>query len=42
MTYGLNVAVGGNSTLMINHERWNVPAPLEDADIFAVRWVAVF
>jgi hypothetical protein len=41
-TYGLNIAVGSSSTLMINHERWNVPNPLPDADILAIRWVATF
>lgn len=40
-TYGLNFAIG-SSTLMINHERWKVPDPLNDLDILAIRWVAAF
>jgi hypothetical protein len=40
-TYGLNVALGP-STLMINHERWKVPDPLNDVDVLAIRWVAAF
>jgi mono/diheme cytochrome c family protein len=40
-TYGLNIDVAG-STLMINHERWNVPAPLDDLDVLAIRWVGSF
>ncbi len=40
-TYGLNMALG-SSTLMVNHERWKVPAPLNDVDVLAIRWVAAF
>ncbi|MEX2186116.1 MAG: hypothetical protein WD875_04945 [Pirellulales bacterium] len=40
-TYGLNVALG-SSTLMINHEHWKVPDPLNDLDVLAIRWVAAF
>lgn len=40
-TYGLNVALG-SSTLMVNHEHWKVPDPLNDLDILAIRWVAAF
>jgi hypothetical protein len=40
-TYGLNFALGA-STLMINHEHWKVPAPLDDQDVLAIRWVAAF
>jgi hypothetical protein len=40
-TYGLNFALG-SSTLMLNHERWKVPEPLNDLDILAIRWVAAF
>ena len=40
-TWGLNFALAG-STLMINHERWNVPSPLEDVDVLAIRWIAAF
>jgi hypothetical protein len=40
-TYGLNFALG-SSTLMLNHERWKVPQPLNDLDILAIRWVAAF
>lgn len=40
-TYGLNFALG-SSTLMINHEHWKVPAPLDNQDVLAIRWVAAF
>lgn len=40
-TYGLNVALG-SSTLMVNHEHWKVPDPLNDLDVLAIRWVAAF
>jgi cytochrome c5 len=40
-TYGLNFALG-SSTLMVNHEHWNVPQPLNDLDVLAIRWVASF
>jgi hypothetical protein len=40
-TWGFNIALG-SSTLMLNHERWHMPDPFDDEDVFAVRWVAAF
>jgi hypothetical protein len=40
-TYGVNIWLG-SSILMLNHERWHAPEPLEDQDVFAMRWVATF
>lgn len=41
ITWGMNVTLG-STLLIINHERWNAPEPLEDIDLIAVRWVAAF
>ena len=41
-TYGLNFTVGANSTLMINHERWFLPAGQNRIDVIGVRWVCSF
>ena len=40
-TWGFNIALG-SSTLMLNHERWRLPEPFDNEDVFAVRWVAAF
>ncbi len=42
VTWGINAALAGGSTLMVNHERWDVPDPLRDVDVIAIRWVAAF
>jgi hypothetical protein len=40
-TWGFNIALG-SSTLLLNHERWRLPEPFDNEDVFAVRWVAAF
>ena len=41
-TWGLNTTLPGGSLLILNHERWNFPAPDPDTDIAGFRWVATF
>jgi hypothetical protein len=41
LTWGFNIALG-SSTLLLNHERWHLPEPFDNEDVFAVRWVAAF
>jgi len=40
-TWGFNIALG-SSTLLLNHERWRLPEPFDNEDVFAVRWVSAF
>ncbi len=42
ITWGINVALAGGSTLIINHEHWDVPGPLRNVDVLGVRWVGAF
>lgn len=41
-TYGLNKTLPGGSTLMINHEHWQLPGDLHAVDVLGVRWAAMF
>jgi cytochrome c5 len=41
-TWGFNVTLPGGSLVMINHERWNLPANLENVDVLGIRWAATF
>lgn len=41
-TYGLNFTLAGGSTLMINHERWFLPAGQNRIDVIGVRWACSF
>ncbi|HVX15008.1 MAG TPA: hypothetical protein VHC22_27705 [Pirellulales bacterium] len=41
-TAGINYQLTGNSLLMVNYERWILPAPLPDLDVYGVRWAATF
>ena len=41
-TWGVHFPLAGDSVLIINHEHWKVPAPLDNVDVLALRWVGVF
>lgn len=41
-TWGINYQLAGNSLLMINYERWVLPGPLPDVNVYGVRWAATF
>lgn len=41
-TWGVNYQLAGNSLLMINYERWILPGPLPDLNVYGVRWAATF
>ena len=41
-TAGINYQLTGNSLLMVNYERWILPAPLPDLNVYGVRWAATF
>ena len=41
-TAGINYQLTGNSLLMVNYERWILPAPLPDVNVYGVRWAATF
>lgn len=41
-TWGINYQLAGNSLLMVNYERWVLPGPLPDLNVYGVRWAATF
>jgi cytochrome c553 len=41
-TGGINYQLTGNSLLMFNYERWILPAPLPDLNVYGIRWAATF
>ena len=41
-TWGINVVLWRQSLLMFNHERWCLPNPLHNQDVFGVRYVITF
>lgn len=41
-TWGINYQLAGNSLLMVNYERWILPGPLPDLNVYGVRWAATF
>jgi cytochrome c5 len=41
-TVGINYQLAGNSLLMVNYERWILPGPLPDLNVYGVRWAATF
>ncbi|HVA48760.1 MAG TPA: hypothetical protein VNH11_20510 [Pirellulales bacterium] len=41
-TVGVNYQLTGNSLLMLNYERWVLPGPLPDLNVYGVRWAATF
>ncbi|HEV3343236.1 MAG TPA: hypothetical protein VG125_22885 [Pirellulales bacterium] len=41
-TAGVNYQLTGNSLLMLNYERWILPGPLPDLNVYGVRWAATF
>ncbi len=41
-TWGVNYQLAGNSLLMLNYERWVLPGPLPDLNVYGVRWAATF
>ena len=41
-TWGINYQLAGNSLLMFNYERWILPGPLPDLNVYGVRWAATF
>ena len=41
-TAGINYQLTGNSLLMLNYERWILPGPLPDLNVYGIRWAATF
>jgi hypothetical protein len=41
-TWGVNYQLAGNSLLMVNYERWILPGPLPNLNVYGVRWAATF
>lgn len=41
-TGGINYQLTGNSLLMFNYERWILPNPLPNVNVYGVRWAATF
>lgn len=41
-TGGVNYQLTGNSLLMLNYERWILPNPLPNVNVYGVRWAATF
>jgi hypothetical protein len=41
-TWGVNYQFAGASLLMFNYERWILPGPLPNLNVYGVRWVATF
>ena len=41
-TWGFNFTIAGGTTLIINHEHWQLPERLPNPDVLAIRWFGAF
>lgn len=42
ITYGINWTLPGGSLLMTNLENWRLPDPLQNMNVFGIRWATTF